>query len=219
MLASPRGGGMRPTIASKSGLRSRPATAGIDRRRTGARARVEHGEVELILGGVEVDEEIVDFVQHRGGPRIGAVDLVDDDDRRETTLERLAEDEPRLRKRPFRCVDEQQHAVDHDERPLYLAAEVRVAGCVDDVDEDLAPRAAAVPDRRVLGEDRDAPLALEIGVVERALGDPLVGAEHAALVQERVNERRLAVVDVRDDGHVAEQRVRDRRWHAARQRF
>src|SRR5436853_358964 len=57
--------------------------------------RVEDGEVELILGGVEVDEQVVDLVEHLGGPRILAVDLVDDDDRRQARLERLLEHEAR----------------------------------------------------------------------------------------------------------------------------
>ena len=39
--------------------------------------------------------------------------------------------------------------------------------------------------------------------VHHALGDALVGAEDAALVQQRIDERRLAMVDVRDDRDVA----------------
>ena len=64
-------------------------------------------------------------------------------------------------------------------------------------------------DGGVLGENRDAALALELVAVHRALGHALVGAERAALVQQRVDERGLAVVDVRDDGDVAAQRVGD----------
>ena len=58
-------------------------------------------------------------------------------------------------------------------------------------------------DRGVLGEDGDAALALEVVGVHDALGDLLVGAEHAALAEQRVDQRRLAVVDVGDDGDVA----------------
>ncbi len=49
-------------------------------------------------------------------------------------LERLAEHEARLRERPFGGVHEQDRAVGHLERALDLAAEVGVAGRVDDVD-------------------------------------------------------------------------------------
>ena len=163
---------------------------------------VEHGEPELLLGGIEIDEQVVDLVQHFLRPRIGPVDLVDHDDWREPALERLPKHEPRLGERPLRRVDEQHHAVHHRQGALHLAAEVGVPGCVDNVDQEVF-----VMDRGVLGENRDAALALEIGVVEGALGHPLVGPERAALVQERVDERRLAVIDVRDDRHVPPQRV------------
>jgi hypothetical protein len=55
----------------------------------------------------------------------------------------------------------------------------------------------------VLREDGDAALALEVHAVHHAVGDLLVGAERSALAQQRVDERGLAVVDVRDDGDVA----------------
>ena len=96
------------------------------------------------------------------------------------------------------------HAVDHRQRPLHLAAEIGVARRVDDVDQ-----GAVIVDRGVLGQDRDAALALELVAVHGALGDALVGAEDAALMQQGVDERRLAVVDVGDDGDVAPQRVGD----------
>ncbi len=65
-------------------------------------------------------------------------------------------------------------------------------------------------DSRVLRENGDAALALEIGVVHRALGDALVGAKGAALMKKGVDERGLAVVDVGDDGDVTSQRIRYR---------
>ena len=64
-------------------------------------------------------------------------------------------------------------------------------------------------DGGVLREDRDAALTLELVAVHRALDHPLVRPERAALVQERVDERRLAVIDVRDDGDVAPERICD----------
>ena len=112
-------------------------------------------------------------------------------------LERLAQHEARLRQRPLARVDEEQHAVDHRQPALDLAAEVGVAGRVDDVDLRVAEL-----DRGVLGEDRDPLLALEVGRVHDALADVLVLAERARLPEHRVDERRLPVVDVRDDRDV-----------------
>ena len=64
-------------------------------------------------------------------------------------------------------------------------------------------------DGGVLGENRDAALALELVRVHDPLGDPLVGAEDAALVEQGVDQRRLAMIDVGDDGDVAPERVGD----------
>src|SRR5205823_598667 len=42
-----------------------------DTRRARTRARVENGKIELLLGGVQVDEEVVDLVQHLLHARVG----------------------------------------------------------------------------------------------------------------------------------------------------
>ena len=121
-------------------------------------------------------------------------------------VQRLAEHEPGLRQRALGGVHEQHDAVDHRQAALDLATEVGVAGGVDDVDDHLLAlgRRALVVHGGVLGEDRDALLALEVTGVHGALVDVLVLAESAGLVQHRVHEGRLAVVDVRDDGDVPE---------------
>ena len=158
---------------------------------------VDHRELELLLGGVEVDEEVVDLVQHLLRACVGAVDLVDDDDGREAGLEGLAENVAGLRQGAFGCVDEEHHAVDHLEGALHLAAEVAVARRVDDVDLRVP-----VVDRGVLREDGDAPLALQLVRVHDAVDVLLVGAEDAALLEHGVHQGGLPVVDVGDDGDV-----------------
>ena len=77
--------------------------------------------------------------------------------------------------------------------------EIGVAGGVDDVDAGVLP-----DDRGRLGEDGDAALALEIVRIHHPFGDALVLAEGAGLLEQLVDEGRLAVVDVGDDGDVAE---------------
>ena len=158
---------------------------------------VHDREVDLRLVGVEIEEELVDLVHDLRGTGVRPVDLVHDEHDGQPRLERLTEHEPRLRQRPLARIDEEQHAVDHGETPFDLAPEVGVAGSVDDVH-----LRAADPDRRVLGEDRDALLALEVHRVEHALGYVLVRPERAGLPEERVDERRLAVIDVGDDRDV-----------------
>ena len=131
--------------------------------------------------------------------RIGAVDLVDDEDDRELAFERLAEHEASLRQRPLARIDEQQGPVRHGQAALDLAAKVGVAGRVDDVDLHVAHAHGGV-----LREDRDALLALELARVHDAVGRVGAQAELARLLEEGVDERRLAVVDVGDDGHVTD---------------
>ena len=74
-----------------------------------------------------------------------------------------------------------------------------MAGRVDDVQLH-----SAVLDRGVLGEDRDPLLALEVHGVQDPVVDVLVGAKRSRLPQKRIDERRLAVVDVGDDREVAD---------------
>ena len=176
-----------------------------------ARVRIDDRELDLRLVRVEVEKELVDLVYDRFGPRVAAIDLVDDEHDGQPRLERLAQDEARLREWPLARVDEEQDAVDHRQSALDLAAEVGVAGRVDDVHLRVAD-----PNGRVLGQDRDPLLALEVHRVHYPLGHVLVGAERAGLPEQRVDERRLPVVDMGDDRDVAKVTSFSRCGHGAR---
>ena len=197
--ASTRGRGTWLTMVSNSGVRSPERTSSVRPGIAGAAAGVERREVELLVIGLEVEEQLEHLVEHFGRARVGAVDLVDDDDRLEAERERLAGDELGLRHRPLGRVDQQDDAVDHGEDALDLGAEIGVAGRVDDVDVRSVP-----VDRGALGEDGDPALLLEVVRIHRPLLDALVVAEGAGLAEELVDKRRLAVIDVGDDRHVTE---------------
>src|SRR6266478_2549538 len=70
---------------------------------------------------------------------------------------------------------------------------------LDDVDAHALPF-----DAGAFGEDGNAALALEIAGVERPLGDLLVFAHSARLPEQLVDQRRLAVIDMGDNGDVAD---------------
>ncbi len=160
---------------------------------------VDDGEVELRVAGAQRAEQVEGLVDRALGIAAGAVHLVDDQDRPQAQRQRLAGHEARLGHRPLERVDQQADRVDHLQHALDLAAEVGVAGGVDDVDARPLPG-----DGGELREDGDAALALEVVRVHRAVGDDLARAELPRLPQEPVHQSRLAVVDVRNDGDVAD---------------
>ena len=160
---------------------------------------VEDREIELLVGGVERGEQVEHLVHDFGDAGVGLIDLVDGDDRLQADLQRLADDEFGLRHRPFGGVDEHDGAIDHRQNALDLAAEIGMAGRIDDIDAGVLPG-----DRGRFGQDGDAALFFEIVRIHHALGDPLIVAEGAGLLQQAVDERGLAVVDVGDDGDIAQ---------------
>ena len=168
---------------------------------------VENGKIELLIGRVERGEQIEHFVDDFAGARVGLVDLVDGDNRLQTDLERLADDELGLRHRPFGGVDEHDGAVHHRQDALDLAAEIRVAGRVDDVDPRILP-----DDRGRLGENGDAALFFDVVRIHHALDHALVFAERAGLAKQLIDQCGLAMVDVGDDGDVAEIHGRLDKW-------
>ena len=63
---------------------------------------------------------------------------------------------------------------------------------------------ALVVDRTVFGEDGDATLALEIVGIHHAFADSFVSSEGARLLEQAVDQRGFAMIDVRDDGDIAD---------------
>ena len=114
-------------------------------------------------------------------------------------LQRLGQHEFGLRHDRFGRIDQQHHAIHHRQDALDLAAEIGVARRVDDVD------ARAVPfDAGAFGQNGDAALALQIVGIQRALLHVLVLAHGAGLLEELVHKRGLAMVDMGDDGDIAD---------------
>ena len=163
------------------------------------RRGVDDRKIELFFSGAQLVEEIERVIHHPVRARTGPVHLVDDDDGFQSLRERLPGDEARLGHRAVDGVDQQQHAVYHRQHALDLPAEIGVAWRIDDVD-----MGALVADGTVLREDGDAALALEVVRVHHPLDHVLVRGEGAGLAQQLVDQGRLAVVDVGDDGDVAD---------------
>ncbi len=164
-----------------------------------AAAGVDIREVEGQFVGPQLDKQVEHFGKNFSGPGVRTVHLVDYNDRLQADLERLFDDVPGLRTRSLEGVDENQGPVGHRQHALDLAAKVGVARRVDDVDFD-----ALVDQGDVFGEDRDAPFPLQIVGIEDAVARELGVAKLTALTQQGIDQGRLAVVDVCNDGDIAD---------------
>ena len=146
-------------------------------------------------------EEVGDLLRPAIGLGRGQVDLVQDGHDLEVVLDREVRVRERLRLEPLRGVDDEQRALAGGERARDLVGEVDVPGRIDQVQR--VHVALVLPEHaHGLGLDRDAALALEIHRVEQ-LRAHLAGRHGVRDLEDAVGERRLAVVDVRDDREVA----------------
>ena len=198
---SPPGAGMVSRMASSSGAMPEPLARDADAGHGtgGAGVGGDDGELDVVVAGVEVQEQLVDLVDHLVGPGVGAVDLVEHHDGRQVAGQGLGQHVAGLGHGAVGGVDQQEDAVHQGQGPLDLAAEVGVAGGVHQVDAHALPL-----HRDGLGEDGDAPLPLLVVGVEDPLHPDLVGGEHPGGAEDGVDQGGLAVVDVGDQGDVAE---------------
>ena len=162
-------------------------------------AAEQHGAVQLLIGSAQIHQQVEHFVDDFLDAGIGTVDLVDGHHQAQVLLQGLLQHETGLGHAALGSVHQQQNAVDHLQHALHLAAKVGVARGIDDVDLDALVGAGAV-----LGQNGNAALTLDIAAVHDTLGDNLVIAECAALMQHCVHQRGLAVVNVSDNGNVAQ---------------
>ena len=135
---------------------------------------------------------------------IGArqVDLVDDGDDLQIVLKRHIDVGERLRLDALRRIDNEQRALARCETPRHLIGEIDVPRRVDEVQLVDFAILAAVVQAHSLRLDRDAALALQIHVVEH-LRFHLTLGQGARALDQAIGERRLAMVDMRDDREVA----------------
>ena len=109
----------------------------------------------------------------------------------------------RLRLDALARVDHQQRALAGRERAVDLVGEVDMAGGVDQVEDVVLAIARLVFEAHGLRLDGDAPLALDIHRIEHLLLH-LARLESASELNQPVGKRGLAVIDVRDNGEIAD---------------
>ena len=179
--ASPAGAGIRSTTASSTSATPSPVLA----------------EIRSTWSGVSpISAETA--CRRPLGVGLRQVDLVQDGDDLEVVLDRQVRVRDRLRLDPLRRVDDEHRALARLQRARHLVREVDVPGRVDQVQLVALPH-----DADGLRLDRDAALALEIHRVEQLLAH-LPARDGVGHLEDAVGQRRLAVVDVRDDREVAD---------------
>ena len=156
------------------------------------------------VGGVDADD-VLDLLADAVGLGGGEVDLVEDGDDLVAGVDRLVDVGQRLRLDALGGVDDEERAFDGAHRAGDLVGEVDVAGGVDEVEDVGLAVVGRVLEADGLGLDGDAALALDVHGVEELLLHVAVG-DGAGRLDQPVGERGLAVVDVGDDGEVADVR-------------
>ena len=119
-----------------------------------------HREVDVMIHSIEVHEELINLVENFFRSGITAVHLVHHNNHREVLVQRLGEHVTSLGQRTLGGVHQQQHAVDDVQTSLDLTTKVGVARSVHDVQFVRFTGRRRPADRRLLGENGDAPLAL-----------------------------------------------------------
>ncbi len=154
------------------------------------------------VGGVEADD-VLDLFLDRFRLRRRQIDLVEHRHDLVAGVDGVIDIGERLRLDALAGVDHQERALAGGERAVDLVGEVDVAGGVDEVEDVVLAVARAVIEPHGLRLDGDAALALDIHGIEHLLLH-LARLEPAGELDQAVGKRGLAVVDMRDDGEIAD---------------
>ena len=165
---------------------------------------IDHWKVELLFGGPQLVKEVKGLADHPVRPGPWTVNLVDHHDGLETLSQGLSGHKAGLGHWALDGIDQQQNAVHHGQDALYLTTKVCVPRSVHDVDVGVL-----IGHRTVLGQNGDAALFLKIVGIHDPLGNGLIGSEGSGLRQELVDQRGFTVVNVGNDGDVAQLAHRD----------
>ena len=168
------------------------------------RACVDKRALKLAVAGIEIHQQLQHLVLDLRAACLRSVTLVDAAYDVQIQLQRLLQDELGLGHDTLRRIDDQYDAVDHLEHTLHLAAEIGMSGRVDDVD-----LRALVVDGGVFREYGDTPLTLYIIGVHDTIHDLLMLVECAALAQQLIHQRGLAVIDMGYDCYISDSVICD----------
>ena len=176
--------------------------AGDDRLQNVGNADAGLGRNQHRLRGVEADH-LLDLLLDALGLGGRKVDLVEDGHDLVAGVDRLIDIGERLRLDALRGVDDEQRPLAGLQRARHLIGEVDMAGRVHQIENIVFSVLRPIMQAHRLRLDGDAALALDVHRIEHLL-DHLARGERPGLLDQPVGERRLAVVDMRDDREIAD---------------
>ena len=159
------------------------------------------GRAQNGFGGVETDESFNLFADAFGVSG-GQIDLVDDGDDLEILIERKVGVGEGLGFDALRSIDDEEGTFAGLERAGDFVGEVYVTRGINEIELVNFSIFCRVEEANGMGFDGDAAFAFEVHGV-KDLGHHLALGEGSGMFEESVGERRLAVVDVGDDGEVS----------------
>ena len=148
-------------------------------------------------------DDFLDFLNHVVRVCRRQVDLVDHRDHRQALLERRVAVRDALRLDPLRGVDDQQRAFASREGARDFVGEIDVPRRIDEIELVVGAVLRLVLQGDALRFDGDAPFALQVHRIEH-LRLHFSRLQPAAQLDEAVSQCRFAVVDVGNDGEVAD---------------
>ena len=160
---------------------------------------IHHGEIQLILCGIEREHQVEHHLIDLLWAAVGLVHLVHHDDRFEAYLKSLLQYEPCLGHRTLEGVYKQQTAIGHIQHTLYLASEIGVSRRIYDIDFNSFPI-----NTHVLGENGDATLSFKIVSVEHLIAEILSLTEEISSQHHLIDQGCLTMVYMRNDCDISD---------------
>ncbi len=162
------------------------------------------GDLRRILGGNS--DDVLDLVLCAGGIGGRQVDFVDDRQNLQPVFDGEIGVRKRLRLDALCRVDDEHRTLTRGERTRDLIVEVDMARRVDQIHLIGFAVLRFVVHAHSARFDRDAALALEVHVVEQ-LAFHLALCHRVALLQQTIRQRGFAVVNMRHDRKIADERL------------
>ena len=156
---------------------------------------IQYRKLKLILSCVQVNEEIIYFIQNFWYTSVLSINFIDHNQNLFLAFKGFFQHKPCLRQRSFRGINQQNRAINHHQGTLHFSAKIRMTGSVKYIDFSFIPGYGAV-----FRGNGDSPLAFQIHAVHDAFIYKLIFTEESALPEHLINECGFSMINMGNDG-------------------